>query len=370
MPFNLFDETFLVQNAAGTFLSTNPNDDDGGQRAHQELQESLARRPVKLPAFELVELWEKAKADPTSLTEEERLRILERWPLDDFNAKCQAICGMALEELLDKAANSPEDLTREEARMLIYGVEKRSLGDDPNLERLRWPSDLRDLQRKAIAAAETEQDRTALKNAREAQRKGIDRKHEARNILNEDDRKNVVWCNRSSWAKKLDQEQPDQEWGFVLYRTCFEDDQSWRKFQQELANLTNVALTLVKDSEGIRKRWKIHYIEERGLEGTSLETLAEFVFLIPAKIHIHTDAMRVEISAVAYHPQPVMTPAYLLISVTMPSFSPTARPSSQPLNLALSPLYPRLQDEAGSGRLMLFILKPESSRTNMASRVR
>lgn len=278
---DMFSEPHSEQTASATFLSTDPNNDDGGLRASQELWENIARKPVKLPHEDNVHMWEKAAADPKSITEEDRLRILERFPLDDFNEKCHAICGRTLEELLEKAVNDPSNLTQAEAQILIYGVEKRTLEDDnANQDFLRWPSDLRQLKRDAIAAAETPRDGLALQNARAAQRRLLDEKSEAREILSEDDRKNVVWCNRSDWVRRLERDQPDQEWGFVLYRTWFGDDQAWGNFQQELERLTNVALKLVKGSEGIRKRWKIHYIEEKKLEGASLETLAEFVNIV------------------------------------------------------------------------------------------
>lgn len=151
---------------------------------------------------------------------------------------------------------------------------------DPSLERLRWPSDLRELRNNAHKAVETPQDRLAIQNAHEAQTRIIDEKSEARELLTDDDRKNIVWCNRAGWAKKLNEERPGQSWGFALYRTCFEDDNAWHHFQQELERLTNVALTFASDAEEIRKKWEIHYIENIELDGASLDVLAAYVLLI------------------------------------------------------------------------------------------
>lgn len=265
----------LVQNASGTFLSTDPSADDGGKRAYEEVQESIAKKPLQLPPQESIQLWEKAKADQTSLTDDERLQILDRWPLDDFNKKCQGICGKTLEELLEKAVNSPKDLTKAESDVIIHGVEKRTLDHDPAMDRLRWPSDLRDLYRTARAAAETDRDRTAIKNAREAGDKSREQKSEARELLSDDDRKNIIWCNRSKWASRLNEERPGEQWGFALYRTFFEDDEAWTKFQERLESLTDTAFAFVTDSEEIRTRRKIHYIEDKELEDASIEKLAE-----------------------------------------------------------------------------------------------
>lgn len=258
-----------MQNGSGTFLSTDPNDDDGGQRAHRELQESLAKRPLHLPSEETIKLWEKAKSDPPSLTAEERLQILGRWPLDKFNEACQKLCGgRTIDQVLEKAVSSPQDLTRAETTVIIYGVPLKSLEPDPFL---RWPNDIRDLFLLAQKAAETERDRTAKENAQEVQEKAIDQRSAARKLIGMVDRENIIWCNRAGWASKLDQ---NQQWGFALYRTCFDDDEAWKNLQQKLESATKAALAFVEDAKKISANWKIHYIEDKELEGASIESFA------------------------------------------------------------------------------------------------
>lgn len=86
---------------------------------------------MRPPPPETVQLWERAKADPSSLTDDERLRVLERWLLNEFNEKCQAICSHDLDGLLEKAAHSPQGLTDAEAGVIILGVEDRIWGNNP-----------------------------------------------------------------------------------------------------------------------------------------------------------------------------------------------------------------------------------------------
>lgn len=109
----------LVQDAAGTFISTSPDHDDGGRRAYHGLQDSIAEMLVQLPSSAQIQLWEKATTDHDSLTSDERLQVLERWPLKDFNDRCRAICGITFEDLLGKAAQSSRNLTREQANVVI-----------------------------------------------------------------------------------------------------------------------------------------------------------------------------------------------------------------------------------------------------------
>lgn len=263
--------THLVQNASGTFLSTDPSLDDGGERAYAELQESLAKKPLLLPPEDSIQLWEKAKLDPSSLTDDDRLLILGRWPLDKFNEQCQKLCGgKTLDEILEKAVNSPQDLTSSDTTVIIHGV-GQGLSKDPGLDLFKWPSHLRDLFLLAKSVAETERDRTAMQNARGARSRAIKAKSSARHELSEDDRKNIVWSNRTEWTSKLD---PNQEWGFALYRTCFNDDDGWEKFKFKLESATKTAFAFVNDSEEISKRWRIHYVEDKELERASIERLA------------------------------------------------------------------------------------------------
>lgn len=305
----------LVQNAAGTVVTPDPSLDDGGRRAGQELQASIAQKAVRLPPQDTIQLWEKATADPASLTDDEKLQVLERWPLSEFNEKCQAICGKSLEELLEKAVHSPNDLTHAETGVIIYGVEKRTLEHDPTLDRLRWPSDLLTLRREAQKAAETQRDRTAKKHAQEAEDRARDQKDKARELLTEDDRKNIIWCNRSQWASKLNEERPGKRWGFALYRTCFVDDQAWQKFQQNLKSATQTAFAFVKDAEKVRKLWEIYYIEDKELEGASLAKLAAYVCHMSSLVIRSTDIALQRLSS-----------SYFLISRSGKSDSITSTP--------------------------------------------
>lgn len=60
------------------------------------------------------------------------------------------------------------------------------------LDSLEWPSDERALLRDAWSADETELDRTAIKHAREARNRIREQKNKFRELISDDDRKNIV----------------------------------------------------------------------------------------------------------------------------------------------------------------------------------
>lgn len=264
----------------GSSRTFNLNHDDGGQRAFQELQAYLrqqgAQGPVQLPSDDLVELWNRALDDPHLLTNDERLRILEIWPSDEYNRKCRAKCGQDLEALTTKAVEHPTDLNGIEANIIAYGVEfgTHSKGQAPQSHRMRWPKELRTKRRDARHAVRSELERTALKNAEQAQDRAYGEEREARARLTIEDRHNIIWCNRAKWVQKLDQDF-DQKWGFACYRTDFHDDQAWITFKEQFSEATIVALLNAQDSNFVRQRWDVQWIEDRKLENGSLERLCE-----------------------------------------------------------------------------------------------
>lgn len=256
--------------------------DDGGRRAFQELQASMrqqdARNLVQLPPNDLIELWDRALENAGLLSNDERLRILEIWPLDEYDRDCAAKCGQDLEALTNKAVERPDSLNGIEADIIAYGVKFSTygIGQDPNSQRMRWPEELQDKREDAQHAVRSERERIAFNNAEKAQDRSYKEQREARQRLTPDDRHNIIWCNKADWVQKLDRK-PDLKWGFACYRTNFDDDKSWSTFKQQFREATNTALLNVRDSDFIRQRWDIQWIEDRKIENAPLLRLCEYV---------------------------------------------------------------------------------------------
>lgn len=258
------------------------NQNDGGRRAFQELQAYMrqqhAEKPIQLPHNDLVELWDKALEDPSLLTNDERLRILETWPLDEYNRGCLVKCGQDVEALTNKAVEHPEDLNGIEANIISYGLKFVTHPKDQNgtTQRRGWPKELQDKREDAQDAVRSERERVALSNAEDAQDRAYKEEREARQRLTVDDRHNIIWCNKAKWVQKLD-EDFDRKWGFACYRTNFDDDEAWTIFKRQFREVSNIALLNAQDSDFIRQRWQIQWIEDRELNNAPLERLCGYV---------------------------------------------------------------------------------------------
>jgi len=234
--------------------------------------------PVVLPSRDVVSLWERAIADTTSLSEEERLRVLGRWPVQGLDAHCHERSGAGLDALITKAAEHCEELTGDEARLITRGLGSQpGTAEDP-MESLGWPAVLRQKRRDAREEVETARERQARLNAERSSRTSRDNTANARSRLSEDDRRNISFSNRKPgmpWVHQLDgeAETTDTPWGLVLYRTDFASEAEWSHFKDQLIGCTKTALTQVRCSYRRRQLWRIRFVEERSLEAASLEQL-------------------------------------------------------------------------------------------------
>ena len=75
------------------------------------------RAPEPLP----VDLFNKAIKDPGSLTEKEKLEILDWVPEAEANERCRKVCGMTWQELITTAVEKPENLTSDDILFLEVG---------------------------------------------------------------------------------------------------------------------------------------------------------------------------------------------------------------------------------------------------------
>lgn len=88
----------------------------------------------------------RAIEDHTSLTEAERREVLQRPTQEEEDALCQQQVGLTYDGIVDKALNVPGDMTYQEARILVQGVEARQLQNaDQIAATRRLPPDQRQL---------------------------------------------------------------------------------------------------------------------------------------------------------------------------------------------------------------------------------
>ena len=75
------------------------------------------KAPVPLP----LDLFNKAVEDPGSLTEKERLEILDWVPEAEADERCRNVCGMTWQELITTALEKPGNLTSEDVSFIEVG---------------------------------------------------------------------------------------------------------------------------------------------------------------------------------------------------------------------------------------------------------
>lgn len=79
------------------------------------------RSPLSLEEDTVI-LYERAVADPSSLTDEDRRKILHRPPRAEEDARCRDAYGLTFSELVTKAVEHSESLTPKESIFVFSGV--------------------------------------------------------------------------------------------------------------------------------------------------------------------------------------------------------------------------------------------------------
>ncbi|GAM42960.1 hypothetical protein TCE0_044r17390 [Talaromyces pinophilus] len=161
-------------------------------------------------------LYNRAIADPTSLTDPERRRITHRPPPDEEDALCRQACGSSMTELVAKAiaihnngsatgtSTGTEDLvlTYKEAHHITAGVVPGQPGRLLSY-RARLSKEEQDLTHKAAAAALTEEMKVAQEVARAVHRRWWPAQKAATESLNDDDSRNIRYAMRIPWQDQI-----------------------------------------------------------------------------------------------------------------------------------------------------------------------
>jgi hypothetical protein len=127
-------------------------------------------------------LYQRAIADPSSLSEEERRKILQKPPREEEGSLCYDICGFTMSELIAKAIQDPDSLSYQEMDLIIKGVSSEKYKDMLDETARLVPADM-DLWFEASNVAKTKDElaavkvcwakRSAIHDARQAAREAL-----------------------------------------------------------------------------------------------------------------------------------------------------------------------------------------------------
>ena len=92
-------------------------------RTAEEIEKFFPYQPPKPKAPEPLplDLFNKAIEDPGSLTETDRLDILDWVPETEADERCRKACGMTWQELITTAVEKPENLTSDDVSFIEVG---------------------------------------------------------------------------------------------------------------------------------------------------------------------------------------------------------------------------------------------------------
>ena len=92
-------------------------------RTREEIEQFFPYQPPKpkAPGPLPLDLFNKAIENPGSLTEEDRLEILDWVPEAEADERCRNACGMNWQELITTAVEKPENLTPDDISFIRMG---------------------------------------------------------------------------------------------------------------------------------------------------------------------------------------------------------------------------------------------------------
>lgn len=254
----------------------------------------MSSTPPPLPppplSFPLGPLCHRALTAPATLTPVERHTLLNRPPPAEENALCTARTGQTLADLVRKALSSsarstssapppPPPLSRLEADILVYGPAHGQRTREDEAARLAPYRALtaaqRDLvDRAAVAVSDPDEDRArdvawkVLRGYQETERRAArtpaDHTGPGAGGAQELRAQAMVFpWERGNWVD-LVAEKGWEEWGLVVLRTAYGDEEAWRGFQGKFDALAAEELRKLSGAERIAGGFRLRYVEDEG----------------------------------------------------------------------------------------------------------
>ncbi|KAH6842453.1 hypothetical protein B0I37DRAFT_381962 [Chaetomium sp. MPI-CAGE-AT-0009] len=248
---------------------------------------------------ELEELYQRAAADPRSISRAERNAILNHPPPDEEDRLCVAKTGHTRAGVVAKAVANPDELTLCETQILCHsrGVnydtfERAGPASQSDIDRLemevlqsfREPTPLEKLRNEAMNqlwAIRSAEEITAVLNASN-RRLAIE--------VIEDEATAEKWREferarrlkvGTPWIRKMLRdgllEGGADCWGFALFRTgCYhgeEGEAAWQRFRDYLPKVAATSVLHWNSGPELRLSLRVFFMEDKELEGASNEQL-------------------------------------------------------------------------------------------------
>ncbi|KND88574.1 hypothetical protein TOPH_06751 [Tolypocladium ophioglossoides CBS 100239] len=205
-------------------------------------------------------LYDRAIADPSSLSDEERRRIAHRPPPEEEDALCRDACGLSMSELLTKAVQNGDSLSYQEARLVTAGVLLKQAGSLFG-ERMKLSETDRYLSLEAEEAVKTEEMVAAQKNAWAVEFRWHAAERAARETLNNQDYRNIKFAMHVLWQEHVLSLTETTVCGLVLF---FPKMPEWPSFKEQIETSVrhglNGIISLRKDA-AIAK-FTLHWVED------------------------------------------------------------------------------------------------------------
>ncbi|KAA8652734.1 hypothetical protein EYZ11_013039 [Aspergillus tanneri] len=204
-------------------------------------------------------LYDRAIADPSSLTDAERRTITHRPPEEEENALCQKACGQSMSELVSRAVQNGDSLSYNEAHLLTAGVIPNQAGRLLS-EQARLSAADRDLTHRAMEAAMTEQMKTARASAQAVQKRWNLARTAAFESLNSDDVRNIQYSFRVPWQEHILAIPGTTACGLVVF---FPAVPGWVSFKEQIETAIYHGLHYSPQQmkEAALARFTLHWVE-------------------------------------------------------------------------------------------------------------
>lgn len=174
---------------------------------------------------QLEPLWDKAIQSSAEISTEEKHRMMEWPPRAEMEATTQKALGISVDELVQKAAMTPESLTYPECRLIRDNF--RMLGYRDLSDRWEWPfmrPDLQTKKRQAEEAALPSLEREAIRNLNDV----FCEKETTELGVRHAKRKPLVFGMPPEWIQRIIDQGDDKSWGYVFYH--HKDIAGWNEF--------------------------------------------------------------------------------------------------------------------------------------------
>jgi hypothetical protein len=196
---------------------------------------------------QLEPLWDKAIQSPAEISLEDKHRMMEWPPRAEMEATTQKALGISVDELIQKAATTPESLTYPEC--VLMNDNFRMLGYWDRGDRWKFPLKRRDLVTKKKQAGEAvlpSPEREAIRNLN----KVFLKKELTELRLRQAKQEPRAYDMPLEWIQRILGKGDDKSWGFAFYH--HKDIAGWKEFLEIFNSMLDIRF-YIEGAEEIKK---------------------------------------------------------------------------------------------------------------------